>query len=130
MRSGSNQQWKLYIAGRELEGNSSKIQMVFQDPFSALNPVHTIDHHLRVPLRKLRKMSKNDCDGEIKRLLQLVDLPLDFQHRFPYELSGGQRRACCYCPCISNKSQTPHSDEPTSMLDLSLRKDLLDLFEN
>ena len=56
--------------------------MVFQDPFSALNPVHTIDHHLRVPLRKLRKMSKNDCDGEIKRLLQLVDLPLDFSTVF------------------------------------------------
>ena len=98
-----------------------KVQMVFQDPFASLNPVHTIRYHLTRPL-KIHKRPET-----VEELLQRVNLPADFASRYPHELSGGQRQRVAIARALAAGPEVLLADEPVSMLDVSIRLGVLNL---
>jgi peptide/nickel transport system ATP-binding protein len=108
----------------------SHVQLIFQDPFSSLNPVHTVKYHLRRPLRLHgRAYSAAEMDQQVKSLLERVNLtPAEqFMNKFPHELSGGQRQRVAIARALAARPEVLLADEPVSMLDVSIRLDVLNL---
>ena len=106
------------------------VQLVFQDPFSSLNPVHDVRYHLSRPLRIYSHVRNKTQEREqILSLLRRVSLsPAEqFITKFPHQLSGGQRQRVAIARSLAPRPEVLLADEPVSMLDVSIRLDVLNL---
>jgi len=115
---------------KELLEYRGKVQMIFQDPFGSLNPTHTIEHHLTRPLLIHKQVSnKKELRAKLEELLTLVELPISDLRKFPHQLSGGQRQRVNLARAIAVGAEVILADEPTSMLDVSIRLGVLNLMK-
>jgi peptide/nickel transport system ATP-binding protein len=106
------------------------VQLVFQDPFASLNPVHSVRYHLSRPLRLYgHARTTGEETEQILALLERVSLsPAEqFIEKFPHQLSGGQRQRVAIARALAARPEVLLADEPVSMLDVSIRLDILNL---
>jgi peptide/nickel transport system ATP-binding protein len=112
---------------RRSREQKQRVQMVFQNPASALNPRRTIGQALTLPLRIHRGLRRAAVQREIERLLALVELPREFAARHPGGLSGGQRQRVAIARALAAGPELLILDEPTSALDVSVQAKVIDL---
>jgi peptide/nickel transport system ATP-binding protein len=116
------------LRGDERMSFRREVQAVFQDPFAVFNPFYSVDHLLEVPIERF-KLAKNKAEAHDKmaEALTAVGLrPEDILGRFPHQLSGGQRQRINVARALLLKPRLLVADEPVSMVDASLRANILE----
>ena len=110
-----------------LRGN--RMAMIFQEPMTALNPLHTVGAQVAEPLRQHRNMGKAESRAEALRLLERVKLPQAAQRldAYPHQLSGGQRQRVMIAAALACGPDLLIADEPTTALDATIQGEILDL---
>jgi len=104
-----------------------RIAMIFQEPTAALDPVMTIGDQIAEPFVIHEKRSWREARAAARRLLERVGIPPERATNYPFELSGGQRQRAMIAAAIALKPALLVADEPTTALDVTVQKDILDL---
>ncbi|GEA49895.1 peptide ABC transporter ATP-binding protein [Vibrio inusitatus NBRC 102082] len=118
-----------FDGSKDLAQYRNDVQMVFQDPFGSLNPLHTIRYHLTRPLKIYHGLEGKALEEKLCELLIQVGLnpPSEVLKKFPHQLSGGQRQRVFLAKTLAIGANVVLADEPTSMLDVSIRIGVLNL---
>ncbi len=115
---------------RQIRGNH--ISMIFQEPMTSLNPLHTIEKQINETLLVHKGMSKTDAAKRVRELLEMVGLDAIDERlgAFPHQLSGGQRQRVMIAMALANEPDLLIADEPTTALDVTIQAQILELLQD
>ncbi|MDD7174154.1 MAG: ATP-binding cassette domain-containing protein [Clostridiales bacterium] len=120
-----------HVSKRELHEINEKMQIVFQDPYSSLNPRRTVEEVIREPLVLSRRFkNKSEIADETDRLMKLVGIDERLRHAYPHELDGGRRQRVGIARALALNPDFIVCDEPVSALDVSIQAQVLNLLQD
>ncbi len=119
-----------HLGPRAMRPMRRDVQMIFQDPYSSLNPRHTVGAIVGAPFRIQRTATEHGTKRAVQDILELVGLNPEHYNRYPHEFSGGQRQRIGIARSLALKPKLIVADEPVSALDVSIQAQVINLLED
>ena len=116
-----------HVTERELYALRENMQIIFQDPYSSVNPRMTVEQTIREPLEISRRFSRKELDTETERLMEMVGIDRRLRMAYPHELDGGRRQRVGIGRALALNPKFVVCDEPVSALDVSIQAQILNL---
>lgn len=119
-----------HISSHAMNELRSNMQIIFQDPYSSLNPRMTVEETVREPLKLSKRFTKEQMDDEVNQLMELVGIDERMRSSYPHELDGGRRQRVGIARAIALNPAFVVCDEPVSALDVSIQAQVLNLLQD